>query len=383
MTERELQEAIEILPGRFYWCALHSVPKQTANTHYFCIDQELVYEPFFADFGPLSLGLTYRYCKMMERKLSDPALASKRIVHYCSTDPHKRANAAYLVGAFQIVVLNKPADDAYRPFVGIYPPFLPFRDATYGICTYHCTIHDCLKGLEWGIKLGWFDYTNFNLQEYEYFERVENGDLNWVIPKKFVAFSGPAPTATDEDGFHTFTPENYVPIFKKLGVTMVVRLNKKQYDRERFTKHGIKHVDLYFLDGSCPSREIILKFLDIVENEPGAVAVHCKAGLGRTGSLIGAYAIKHFRFPAAYWIGWNRITRPGSVLGPQQHFLCEIQNELIQMGVAQQRIRPAMIDQKEVEMTQARVGEMSADEQRIRRHGDQGQGERLMEAKRG
>ena len=43
-----------------------------------------------------------------------------------------------------------------------------------------------------------------------------------------------------------------MPIFKNLGVTMVIRLNKKAYEASRFTKNGIKHVDLYFLDGSCP-----------------------------------------------------------------------------------------------------------------------------------
>ena len=53
-------------------------------------------------------------------------------------------------------------------------------------------------------------------------------------------------------------------------------MNKKQYDRARFIDHGIKHVDLYFLDGSCPPADIIGKFLHIVESEPGAVAVHCK-----------------------------------------------------------------------------------------------------------
>ena len=69
------------------------------------------------------------------------------------------------------------------------------------------------------------------------------------------------------------------------------------------------------------------KFLAAVENEKGAIAVHCKvllliqAGLGRTGSLIGCYTIKHYKFNAADFIGWIRICRPGSVLGPQQQFL--------------------------------------------------------------
>ena len=41
---------------------------------------------------------------------------------------------------------------------------------------------------------------NFNLRDYEYYERVENGDLNVIIPEKFVAFSGPSSTPRDNDG---------------------------------------------------------------------------------------------------------------------------------------------------------------------------------------
>jgi cell division cycle 14 len=52
---------------------------------------------------------------------------------------------------------------------------------------------------------------------------VENGDLNWIVPGKFVAFSGPL-NVTDKYG--SFTPDDYVPIFKKFGVQLVVRLNK-------------------------------------------------------------------------------------------------------------------------------------------------------------
>jgi cell division cycle 14 len=74
---------------------------------------------------------------------------------------------------------------------------------------------------------------------------------------------------------------------------------------------------LFFIDGSTPPENIVREFLDIAENEAGAMAIHCKAGLGRTGTLIGIYAMKHFKFPAAAFIGWIRIARPGSILGPQ------------------------------------------------------------------
>lgn len=67
------------------------------------------------------------------------------------------------------------------------------------------------------------------------------------------------------------------------------------YDRRRFTDGGLKHVDLYFPDGSCPSDAILHRFLELAEAEPGSLAVHCKAGLGRTGVLICCYLMKHYR----------------------------------------------------------------------------------------
>lgn len=50
------------------------------------------------------------------------------------------ANAAYLMGAFQVVVLKKNANEAYKPFQNI--SFVPFRDASYGECSYKCTVKD-------------------------------------------------------------------------------------------------------------------------------------------------------------------------------------------------------------------------------------------------
>jgi cell division cycle 14 len=230
------------------------------------------------------------------------------------------------MGIFQIIILDKTAEEAWEPFADIQPPFTEFRDASYTTCTYKCSILDCLRGFEYGMKLGWFDFKQFNLQEYEFHGKVENGDMNWIIPGKFLAFSAPSKRRKDTEGFTRFTPEDYVPIFKKMGITTVIRLNKAQYNKERFTSHGIKHVDLYFLDGSCPSDEIIEKFLNVCEQEKGAIAVHCKAGLGRTGSLMAAYAMKHYKFSAADFIGWIRLCRPGSILGPQQQFLVNKEN---------------------------------------------------------
>ena len=42
--------------------------------------------------------------------------------------------------------------------------------------------------------------------------------------------------------------------------------------------------------------------------------------------------MKHYNFNAADFIGWIRIARPGSILGPQQHFLIEIEKLMKEKG---------------------------------------------------
>jgi cell division cycle 14 len=78
---------------------------------------------------------------------------------------------------------------------------------------------------------------------------------------------------------------------------LILRLSKPQYDKLEFIKHGFKHLDFYFLDGTIPPDDIVEKFLEATETHQGVIAVHCKAGLGRTATLIALYCMKHFKFP--------------------------------------------------------------------------------------
>lgn len=129
------------------------------------------------------------------------------------------------------------------------------------------------------------------------------------------------------------------------------------------------HLDLYFLDGSNPPEPILQRFLRFAEETDGAIAVRafllyccctaprgaraltnipspapllyadCKAGLGRTGSCIGAYLMKHYGFSAREAIGWMRVCRPGSVIGPQQQYLESIESRMWEEGALFRRSR--------------------------------------------
>ena len=64
--------------------------------------------------------------------------------------------------------------------------------------------------------------------------------------------------------------------------------------------------ELYYEDGGNPSEEILQAFLQLCEGERGAIAVHCKAGLGRTGTNIAAYMMKHYGYTAKETMAWCR-----------------------------------------------------------------------------
>lgn len=178
------------------------------------------------------------------------------------------------MGCFMIVILKRSADEAWHTLRPYHKILRPFRDASGGNSSYRLSIYDVLCGLEKGIKLGWYDFKTFDVHEYEYYEKVENGDLNWIIPNKIVALMGPSGKSKDSNGHRHHTPEDYEPLFKHMNIERIVRLNKAVYNKKRFTKAGFEFTDLYFVDGSTPSREIVDKFIEIVENSKGAIAVH-------------------------------------------------------------------------------------------------------------
>ena len=255
-----------------------------------------------------------------------------------------RANAACLLAAYMVLIQSWAPHLALAPIAQADPPLMPFRDAGYSQADYGITVQDVVYGVWRAKEQGFCALPNFDLEEYERYERVDQGDFNWLTPD-FLAFASPQhtpvapilpssplfaglPSTLEAVDAHPTLPtpfKNVLKHFSDRDIGLVVRLNSELYSPSYFTALGIEHLDMIFDDGTCPALNVVRKFIvlahEMITVKKRGIAVHCKAGLGRTGCLIGAYLIYRYGFTANEIIAYMRFMRPGMVVGPQQHWL--------------------------------------------------------------
>lgn len=326
MNSQKSFQNITILPNKVFFSVLRSEPRSTPQMLYFSVENEphFQYRGFFDDFGPPSLLQLYSFTKMIENFMTQ----SNMMLHfYVSPNQSAKSNAAVFISSFRMLHCKMNAEESFKPLRPISSTLKPFRDASTLPSTFDLSVLDCLRGLQHAIELGWFNIDTFDPETWARIEAIENGDMNWLIPNKLLAFASPYSTNILPGGFRVATPATVIPEFKNLGITHVIRLNKPFYDCEEFKQAGFKHTELYFLDGSTPPQHILEDFLKIAETDE-IIALHCKAGLGRTGTLAGCYMIKNHGFTAREAIGWIRLCRAGSIIGPQQQYLLQYYNEM-------------------------------------------------------
>lgn len=203
-----------------------------------------------------------------------------------------------------MIVQRRAPWEAFHPIAEL--EFMPFRDAGRGHSDFNLSIQDCLWGIWKAMQNGLCDMNEFSVEDYEFYEKVENGDWNWITPS-FIAFASPveatwmkkgAKEAADSacasparGGSATVSTTtalqrklptpflNCLDYFERRNVKLVVRLNNMLYDKGHFHERGIRHVELYFDDGTNPTDEIVRKFIDMADEViegGGVVAVHVR-----------------------------------------------------------------------------------------------------------
>lgn len=104
------------------------------------------------------------------------------------------------------------------------------------------------------------------------------------------------------------------------GISVLINLDQHAHDPEVLNKMGLSEIQLPTPDFRPPSIADLERGVAAIEQSVAAgkrVAVHCVAGLGRTGTLLACYLVHHNFSPEAA-VDRIRTLRPGSVETAEQ-----------------------------------------------------------------
>ena len=147
-------------------------------------------------------------------------------------------------------------------------------------------------------------------------------DLWWAVPGVLAGMSGPflhpEQPHTPDAARDAFADE--LPALWQAGVRAVVCLLNMPGAASTYAAAEFAFLLLPIADGAAPSSEQFERFLAFVSTQRilgQAVAVHCEAGIGRTGTLLAGYLIASGFAPDAA-IARVRSLRPGAIKTAQQ-----------------------------------------------------------------
>lgn len=96
--------------------------------------------------------------------------------------------------------------------------------------------------------------------------------------------------------------QDELPELYSAGIRAIVSLLNIPADAVVFETSGFSFLCLPVADGGAPTTEQVTEFIRFVEEQRSLkrpLAVHCEAGLGRTGTMLAAYLISQGEAPEA------------------------------------------------------------------------------------
>ncbi|WP_442683760.1 phosphatase domain-containing putative toxin [Stenotrophomonas sp. JC08] len=152
--------------------------------------------------------------------------------------------------------------------------------------------------------------------------RGPNG-FHWLIPGKLAGH--PMPGAM-------LPIEHDLGLLRDVGITLLINLTEKPMTQAMIPARGLRTVHMSVKDGNAPPlmwMKMLLTQIERFMRQGEVVGVHCLAGLGRTGTVLGAWLVRE-GLTADEALRRLRVIEPGFVQSQvQEELLHELEINLL------------------------------------------------------
>lgn len=148
--------------------------------------------------------------------------------------------------------------------------------------------------------------------------------FHWIVPGRLAGCAEPGISS----------PLDYdLDLLARIGVSHLVTLTERDLDTAALARHGLRNIHLPIFDRESPSIRqtyMLLRRMQVLLDEGRTIAVHCKAGIGRTGTILAAWLIREGGLSADNAIARLRtINRAYVQTDAQEQFLHELEADLL------------------------------------------------------
>lgn len=160
---------------------------------------------------------------------------------------------------------------------------------------------------------------------YKYRDSNAPRGFHWIVPGKLAGCPAPGISAPID---HDLT------LLAKAGITHLVTLTEKDIDQNALRRHFLTNTHLPIFDREAPSigqaHMLLVRMQKLIETGE-VLAIHCKAGLGRTGTVLAAWLIREGGLTASISMERLRKIEPGYIQSlEQEDFLHRYESDLTQ-----------------------------------------------------